>query len=448
MLNQKLFNNMKQKLKVLMLGWEFPPIINGGLGVACFGLSKALAEIVDLSLILPKSEPGFVLENVDLIGINQLDIAQFKTHAESKHKSYDIFKDVTFVDANFAPYQNYETETKASKKVGTKSESEKIKSDQVTADDLHAFDSVGDIYGSDIWEKIQKYAKVVSKLAQSREFDVIHAHDWMTFIAGLQVKHESGKPLVLHIHSLETDRTGIGNRGGVFQLEKYAMELADLVIPVSNYTASVITHHYGIEEDKVVAVHNGIEPVSPYKTEKPFPEKLILFLGRLTGQKGPGYFLETAQKVISLYPNVRFVMAGSGDKLKSLIEAGAFKQMGSKFHFTGFLPNEKVLELLSMADVYCMPSVSEPFGLSALEAAQFGVPCVISNQSGVAEVLPSALSADFFDVNQMAKHIVNLLKDDKLKNEVVNNGYDDLKKVSWEYAAQKILSLYRGKLYI
>lgn len=436
---------MKQKLKVLMLGWEFPPIINGGLGIACLGLSKALAEIVDLSLIIPKSEPGFAIENIDLIGLNQLDIDQFKNQDSSTQSAYDIFKDVTFVDANFSPYENYETTTTT--KLKTKKNLSKSKPhNAVTLDDLHAFDTVTNIYGTDIWDKIQKYAKIVSKLAQAREFDVIHAHDWMTFIAGLQVKHESGKPLVLHIHSLETDRTGIGNRGGVYQLEKYAMELADLVIPVSQYTANIITHHYGINADKVVAVHNGVEPVSPYKTEKPFPEKLILFLGRLTGQKGPGYFLETAQKVISLEPNVRFVMAGTGDKLKSLIEAGAFKQMGSKFHFTGFLSQEKVLELLSMADVYCMPSVSEPFGLSALEAAQFGVPCVISNQSGVSEVLPSALSADFFDVNQMAKHIVNLLKDDKLKQEVVNNGYNDLKKVSWEYAAQRILTLYSEKL--
>ena len=440
---------MKQKLKVLMLGWEFPPIINGGLGVACYGLSKALAELVDLSLIIPRAEPGFCVENIDLIGINHLSADQFKAQVVEAQTAYDIFKDVTFVEADFAPYKNYDTNT-ASVSTNIKKSVKKQQKHlvELTNEDIHAFDQVGDIYGTDIWDKIQKYAKVVSRVAQTRSFDVIHAHDWMTFIAGLQVKHESGKPLVLHIHSLETDRSGIGSRGGVFQLEKYAMELADLVIPVSNYTASVITHHYGIDASKVISVHNGVEAVSSYKTEKPFPEKLILFLGRLTGQKGPGYFLETAQKVIASNPNVRFVMAGTGDKLKSLIEAGAFKQMGSKFHFTGFLSQDKVHELLSMADVYCMPSVSEPFGISALEAAQFGVPCVISNQSGVSEVLPSALSADFFDVSQMAKHIVNLLNDDELKQQVVNNGYNDLAKVSWEFAAQKVKDLYHEKLYI
>jgi glycosyltransferase involved in cell wall biosynthesis len=437
---------MKQKLKVLMLGWEFPPIINGGLGVACFGLSKSLAEIVDLSLIIPKAEVGFSVDNINLIGLNQLDIRQFKNQTTEEHNAYDIFNDVTFVNANFTPYENYDTVTLENKKVGQINTLNKSSQSEVTIDDILSFDAVGDIYGTDIWDKIQKYAKIVSKIAQEREFDVIHAHDWMTFIAGLQIKHESGKPLVLHIHSLETDRSGIGSRGGVYQLEKYAMELADLVIPVSNYTANVITHHYGIDANKVVPVHNGVEPVIPFKTEKPFPEKLILFLGRLTGQKGPGYFLETAQKVIANYPNVRFVMAGTGDKLKSLIEAGAFKQIGDKFHFTGFLSHDKVLELLSMADVYCMPSVSEPFGISALEAAQFGVPCVISNQSGVSEVLPSALSADFFDVTLMAKHIVNLLNERDLNEKVVKAGFEDLKKVSWEYAANKVLTLYYEKL--
>jgi|Laugrespbdmm15sd_2_1035082.scaffolds.fasta_scaffold04421_3 glycogen(starch) synthase len=438
---------MKEKLKVLMLGWEFPPVINGGLGVACFGLSKAMTGLVDLSLIIPKTAAGFVVENLELIGLNQLTIEQFKNQGASttNTNTYDVFKEVTFVEADFAPYKNY-----ASKTDVTCESTEVIssKNPEVTQDDILSFESVGDIYGTDIWDKIQRYAKVVSKIAQNKDFDVIHAHDWMTFVAGLQVKHESGKPLVLHIHSLETDRAGIGSRGGVYQLEKYAMELADLVIPVSNYTASVIKHHYGIDTDKITSVHNGVEALTPYKTKKPFPEKLILFLGRLTGQKGPGYFLETAQKVIASEPNVRFVMVGTGDKLKSLIEAGAFKQIGNKFHFTGFLSPEKVHELLSMADVYCMPSVSEPFGISALEATQYGVPCVISNQSGVSEVLPSALSADFFDVNQMAKHIVSLLNDGKLKKKVVLNGYEDLKNVSWENAAQKVVSLYRDKLFL
>jgi glycosyltransferase involved in cell wall biosynthesis len=436
---------MKNKIKVLMLGWEFPPIINGGLGIACYGLSKALAEIVDLSLIIPKTAPGFVVENLDLIGLNQLSIEQFKHQTVESHNVYDVFKDVTQVDANFAPYQNYDTNTKTvAQKQGTTSTT--TQKQEVTIDDILSFDEVGDIYGTDIWDKIQRYAKLVAKIAQTKEFDVIHAHDWMTFIAGLQIKHESGKPLVLHIHSLETDRSGIGSRGGVYQLEKYAMELADLVIPVSNYTACVITHHYGIDANKVIPVHNGVETITPFKTIKPFPEKLILFLGRLTGQKGPGYFLETAQKVIASEPNVRFVMAGTGDKLKNLIEAGAFKQIGNKFHFTGFLSPDKVQELLSMADVYCMPSVSEPFGISALEAAQFGVPCVISNQSGVSEVLPSALSADFFDVSQMAKHIVNLLNDSALKDKVVQAGYEDLKNVSWENSAKKVVMLYQQNL--
>jgi len=175
---------------------------------------------------------------------------------------------------------------------------------------------------------------------------------------------------------------------------------------------------------------------------KDFPEKLILFLGRITGQKGPQYFLDIASKVIEHVPNVRFVMAGTGDRLRSLIETGAYKQIGNKFHFTGFLNKEKVQKLLSIADVYCMPSVSEPFGLSALEAAQFGIPCVISKQSGVSEVLYGALKADFWDVDKMAGHIISLLQNETLKETVIRDAFNDLENLTWDKAAEKVAGIY------
>jgi glycosyltransferase involved in cell wall biosynthesis len=221
------------------------------------------------------------------------------------------------------------------------------------------------------------------------------------------------------------------------------MHYADAVLPVSHYTGSIAESHYGVTKHKITAVHNGADPVKVYHDTKDFPEKLILFLGRITGQKGPQYFLDIAAKVIEHVPNVRFVMAGTGDRLRSLIETGAYRQIGNKFHFTGFLNKEKVQKLLSIADVYCMPSVSEPFGLSALEAAQFGIPCVISKQSGVAEVLYGALKADFWDVDKMAGHIISLLQNEALRESVIRNAFNDLENLTWEKAAEKVVGVYQ-----
>jgi len=221
------------------------------------------------------------------------------------------------------------------------------------------------------------------------------------------------------------------------------MHAADLVIPVSNYTARIVKDHYGVPEYKIATVHNGAEPVESYTSEKKFPEKLVLFLGRLTSQKGPEYFLEIASLVLSENPDVRFVMAGTGEKMRDLIETGAFKGLGGRFHFTGFLNKERVNQLLSMTDIYCMPSVSEPFGLSALEAAQFGIPAVISKQSGASEILKASLKADFWDTQLMAKHINDLLTDDDLREKVAEDALEDIKAATWGAAAEKIVEHYK-----
>jgi len=224
------------------------------------------------------------------------------------------------------------------------------------------------------------------------------------------------------------------------------MEQADRVIPVSTYTGEILADHYGIAPAKIRPVHNGAEPVATFATQKKFPEKLVLFLGRLTAQKGPEFFLQIAAKVLERTPDVRFVMAGTGEKLRPLIESGAFHGLGGHFHFTGFLDKRKVNELLSMTDVYCMPSVSEPFGLSALEAAQFGIPAVISKQSGVSEVLKGALTADFWDVEMMAKHICDLLGDDELRARVVRQAAQDISAATWDAAAKNVVVVYRELL--
>jgi glycosyltransferase involved in cell wall biosynthesis len=416
-----------------MLGWEFPPIINGGLGVACYGLSKALSPYVNLTMIIPKTDPSFIVENVELIGLNKVDIQSLKTI--DVEVEYEKFTDLNLVDANFLPYNQEET----SNRILT--ESTKYKDITKHLEDLDSVD-VEDLYAGDILANVIKYANIATKIALTKEFDIIHAHDWMTFLAGVQIKKKTGKPLVLHIHATEIDRSGPESKGNIFQIEKSALDVANAVIPVSSFTGQILQEYYGVPESKIFPVHNGVDAITPYKKPKKTDDKLVMYLGRLTSQKGPEYFLDMAEKVIEKVPNVRFVMAGTGDKFRELIDARAEKKLGNKFHFTGFLNGQKVKELFSIADVYCMPSVSEPFGLSALEAAQFGIPTVISKQSGVAEVLKSALTADFWDVYKMADNIISLLTNDELYQQVVEGGYEDLKKLTWDESAKHVLEVY------
>lgn len=424
------------RTKVLMLGWEFPPVINGGLGVACLGLSKAMRAHVDLSIILPKSDPNFVVDNVELIGLNNLSIKEIKEY-QTFNNSYHIFEDVSFFETEILPYGDASKGEILNKTEYTKTE---IHTKRLESD-LNAF-KFGDLYGEDVIEKVQQYAHYVLQLAETKEFDVIWAHDWMTYLAGVELKKKTGKPLAIHVHATTYDRGGKDARGWVYDIEKYGIQQADIIIPVSHYTGEVCVDHFGADRNKIKPVHNGVEHVEAYKEEKKFPESLVLFLGRITGQKGPEAFLEIADKVIHQYKNVRFVMAGTGDQLKGIIETGAYKHIGDKFHFTGFLNKEKVNRLLAMTDIYCMPSVSEPFGLSALEAAQFGIPVILSKQSGAAEVLTGALKTDFWDVDLTAKTIVDLLTKPSHAEKAVLAGYEDLKNLTWDTAAVKINDIF------
>jgi glycosyltransferase involved in cell wall biosynthesis len=424
------------RLRVLKLGWEFPPLINGGLGVACHGLAKALAKHVDLTVLVPKSTANHHHDGFELRGLNHLSIEEIQ-HAEHRY-TYDSFAQVRHIPIQLDPYENGQTtlETLDLLPGGEHCFS------TTTRKQLEIF-QIGDLYGSDLGNKVVEFSKITAKLALLQPFDIIHAHDWMTFLAGVEVKKATGKPLVLHLHASQYDRAGADARGWIFDIEKFGMENADLVIPVSHYTGGILASHYGIDPAKIHPVHNGADPVDTFTTRKKFPEKLVLFLGRLTAQKGPEFFLEIASRVIATLPDTRFVVAGTGEKLRPLIETGAFRGLGGHFHFTGFLDKQRVNELLSMTDVYCMPSVSEPFGLSALEAAQFGIPAVISKQSGAAEVLKAALKADFWDVNLMATHIINLLTDEALREKVIQQAQQDITAATWDAAAQKIITLYQ-----
>ena len=440
-----------KKLKVLMLGWEFPPIITGGLGAACYGISKSLAGKVDLTLILPKSDPKFILQNVDLTGLNNIDIQNIK--AEFAKPEYSTFGEVMYVPANILPYENAEEtwivvpDTQVPQKENAVTPAPPVPAAYHPVTITEPIEELN-VFGHTSLEKMDansaviQYARYATRLASHKDFDVIYAHDWMTFLAGVELKLVSGKPLVVHVHSLSYDRAGKDSQGWIYELEKQALDKADFIIPVSAYTAKIIQTQYGISADRIQPVYNGIDPKQPVRKEKsPDEDKIVLFLGRVTEQKGATYFLDIAAKVLEKNKDVQFVMAGTGNQLQELINSDQYIQLDNKFEFTGFLDREKVENLLAIADVYCMPSVSEPFGLSAIEAAQFGVPAVISNQSGVAEVLRSALKADYDDTDAMAAHILSLLEDEDLREKIILDSYQDIEPLTWENASEEILDV-------
>lgn len=418
--------------KVLMLGWEFPPIINGGLGVACHDLSSAMSAIADITMIVPKTSPGFKMKNMNLVGINNLDVDLLESFPfENQPLPFELHE----VPSELNPYFN----TMDMGALGVPAQTNKQR--------WEAF-NIESLYGGDVINKVMQFADITAGLADTMEFDVIHAHDWMTMLAGIKIKQKTGKPLVMHIHSLEVDRSGTESRNWVYDLEKRGMEYADLLIPVSNFTADNIEQYYGISKDKMAVVHNGSRPVKAFKSKRRFKEKTVLFVGRLTRQKGPEKFLDIAAKVLEKNPDVRFVMAGVGDYFKSVLEKSSYQSIGNRFHLTGFLNLEKLRYLFSVSDVYCMPSISEPFGLSAVEAAQFGIPCVISKQSGVAEVLSGALKFDYWDVNMAADYILSLLNDNILRKKVIRDASRNLKDITWDISAQRILDAYSKKKFI
>lgn len=422
--------------KILMLGWEFPPVINGGLGVACHDLCIALAKKANVTMIIPKSNPDFVVRNLNLIGLNTVDAKTLRNIGFAD--SYRKVKQVHYINTHLNPYYNSNNAGNYHLDVNSQY-LKKVKVGNETFEIFH----IDDLYGGDVIEKVTVFGKLASHLANSLDFDIIHAHDWMTMLAGMEIKAQTGKPLVMHIHSLEVDRGGPDSKGWVYQMEKKGMEYADLLMPVSNFTGQVIHDYYGIPWSKISTVHNGIRPVLPFRSDKLLKEKMVLFVGRLTRQKGPGFFVDIAKQVLEVDENVRFVMAGTGEFFNPLLERAAELGIAHRFHLTGFLNLDKVRELLSMADVYVMPSVSEPFGLSAVEAVQFGIPVVISKQSGVSEVLNGSLIFDYWDVKRAAGYILNLLHDEVLLEKLREDAYNDLDNISWDHSADKVIEGYQ-----
>lgn len=422
-------------MKVLMFGWEFPPHITGGLGTASYGLTKGLVKHdLEIIFVVPKAYGDEDQRAVRLVNGSDIPV-------NYKDKTIQEFLEkLTYLEigSNIMPYVDPEEFEKLHE-----NEAKTLKENEhLILGEKYNFSGK---YGANLMEEVARYALVGASIAQMYDFDIIHAHDWLTYSAGIAAKEISGKPLVVHMHATEIDRSGEGRvNSQVYNLEKHGMEAADLVIPVSNLTRNTVINKYGIDPDKIITVHNAIEPVEKgdLKVQRTVKEKVVTFLGRLTFQKGPEYFVEAAKKILEKDNNVRFVMAGTGDMMNQLIRRVAELKIADKFHFTGFLKGDDVDKMFMLSDVFVMPSVSEPFGLVPLEAMRSDVPVVISKQSGVAEVLKHALKVDFWDVDGLADCIYGLLHYKSLSDMFIREGKEEVDNLKWEHAAKKIKELY------
>ncbi len=505
-------------MRILMFGWEFPPYMSGGLGTACYGMTRALAEKgMDIHFVLPRMEgqdkiylpKGLSLHEASGTRIewsheqhqstshNHLHTVQHsQTRPLQKQSSASLPATSTSSRSGkaiveevweqhvqlhpinsllhaYATPQSYEERhatcvasstsylydpcnapmafmQQASGMISTQSQEKLLQVITKTQKNVAHGDTVLSLhggYGQGLMDEVFRYSQSVLGL-DTENFDVIHAHDWMTFPAGIVAKHVTGKPLLVHIHALESDRSGINVNHEVAAIERAGLEAADTVITVSHYTKTRISQLYGIDPQKISVVHNAVTREESRKNLN-LPshlgdEKYVLFMGRITFQKGPEYFVEAARLVLSRMPNVRFIMAGSGDMLPRIVRMVAQMRMGSRFHFTGFLRGEDVDKMYALSDLYVMPSVSEPFGIAPLEAMSYDTPVLISRQSGVAEVVQNALKVDFWDVRAMADKICAVLRHPRLAQEMTKQCREELQHIRWENAATKLIQVYEN----
>lgn len=426
-------------MRVLMFGWEFPPHITGGLGTACFGLTKGIAkQSVDIIFVVPKAYGDEDGSAIRLVAAENIDVTHTSTQLEEFWKHIQYLE----ISSNIVPYVDPEEFAK----IIESSEFDTSESSSLSSRRKFKFSGK---YGPSLMSEVTRYAITAATLASKNQFDVIHAHDWLTYPAGIAAKMVSGKPLVIHVHATEFDRSGENINQSVYEIERRGMEVADRIITVSHYTRNIVINRYGIPEDKVITVHNGVDFTNHQELDlsRGVPEKVVTFLGRVTFQKGPDYFVEAAHKVLKRNPNVRFVMAGSGDMLNRMIKRVAKLGIANKFHFTGFLKGSDVNQMFALSDVYVMPSVSEPFGISPLEAMRSNVPVIISKQSGVSEVLKYAIKVDFWDVDALADSISGLINYNALSNFFIKHGQDEVNNLKWDNAAKQVVDVYKSAIY-
>jgi len=423
-------------MRVLMFGWEFPPHISGGLGTASYGLTKGMATLDDLEVIfvVPKAWGDEDQNIVRLIGANKTPVAFKKIFFKGTRIPIEKIE----ISSKIVPYTDPEDFWKVVR-------SEVAGFNLFVKTNTKGMVDFSGRYDNNLMEEIQNYAIVASVIAEENEFDIIHAHDWLAYPAGIAAMEVSGKPLVIHVHATDFDRSGGSVNPDVYRIEKSGMDAASKIITVSNLTRDIVINKYNINPDKVETVYNAVEPVKISENllmKKGFDDKVVTFLGRITLQKGPEYFIEAAYKVLQVMDNVRFVMAGSGDMMERMMRRAAALKITDRFHFTGFLKGADVFSMLEMSDVYIMPSVSEPFGISPLEAMASNVPVIISKQSGVAEILTHAVKTDFWDIDAMADATYGILNYPALSNMFIKNGREEVIRLKWDNSARHVRDIY------
>ncbi len=413
-----------------MYGWEFPPHILGGLGTASYGLTKGMWECgdMDITFVIPKPFGDEEKHFARIIGMSQVPVCWRDVSREYLQERignvmdpdlYYRLRDHIYADFNY-----------------------------MRTNDLGCIEFSGR-YPDNLVEEINNYSICAGVVARTIDYDIIHSHDWLTYPAGIHSKQVSGKPLVIHVHATEFDRSRGKPNPTVFAIEKDGMNNADHIICVSNLTRDTVIHNYGIDPAKVTTVHNAVTPLTPEQLNVPehkSKDKVVTFLGRITMQKGPEYFVEAAAKVLKNNPNVRFVMAGSGDMMNKMIMLAAERGIADRFHFPGFQRGSQVYEMLKASDVYVMPSVSEPFGISPLEAMQMGVPSIISKQSGCAEILDNVIKTDYWDIDAMADAINSIVTYPAMYNQLREDGLAEVNQITWDKAGRKVIDIYNKVL--
>lgn len=471
-----------------MFGWEFPPHISGGLGTACYGLTKSLSKFEDIEIlfVVPKLYGDEDNNVADLISAGNITVKQHKinlndyinensqlkktvseTDINEQKKLNALLQNIEFIEvkSKLQPYLSQEefnkfleeknitgTNLKIDKtgklyyeKNGIIKEIKFEKTEEIFSEEEGKFNFSGK-YGPNLLQEVYYYAQVAKIIAQENDFDIIHAHDWLTNAAGIAAKEVSGKPLVIHVHATEFDRGGFDRTDSrVYTLEKAGMDAADRIITVSNLTKNIVINQYGINPEKVQTVYNAVEQQEAEKKvyTKNIKEKIVTFLGRITYQKGPAYFINAAYKVLQKTENIRFVMAGNGDMYEQMIRYTAELGITDKFYFTDFLKGDEVTKMFSISDVYVMPSVSEPFGISPLEAIRSNVPVIISKQSGVAEVLKNAVKIDYWDEDAMADAIYGIVNYKGLAKMFIRHSKKEVDEMKWDKPAQEVKDIYK-----
>ncbi len=413
-------------IRTLMLGWEFPPFISGGLGTACYGLTRAMSRRgMHVTFIVPRQKPiHFGDDNPAISELLVRDAPNIRIRPIPSHLSaYGRFGPPPAKAVPPAPRIEFRDERETGPAP----------------------------YGPSLEQEVFRYAQRVMKIVPYEEFDVIHAHDWMTFPAGIAVAACTGKPLIVQVHSTEFDRSGEHVNQFVYDIERQGMHAATRVIAVSHYTRNIVVNRYAVPPAKVEVVYNGVEQtdgpqIPPHSTWPARNDQVVLFVGRVTMQKGPEYFLYAAKRVLEKLRTVKFIMAGDGDRLHGIIEMAACLGIGHRVFFTHFLHGADVQRVYRMADLYVMPSVSEPFGIAPLEALQNDVPVLISKQSGLAETFHNALKIDFWDIDEMANKIVAVLRHPPLSEMLRVNGRQETLRFRWEDSAAKVNRIYHSVL--